>query len=255
MSPAPAMAAARELTHEDFELFAEARFGPADGKHRYWYGRGPVRDAQTGKTIYDFEYYDTVRHHIDPENPDRRFGIIRKLDLFRDKDTGKVLETFGGKPVKSWTFPYQLLELEYEDGKVVLTASQGSGEFLRTHVFTESNISRFGDFAHITIPAFFMTRRPEIPDEVAAHTMTSFFLIYEGDREAVPRYQWGQAGVSPLAPWAGGDGRKMSYMFMTGARHEEYAELPQGLRSVIESQYPQFREPPKDLEEVRALQR
>jgi hypothetical protein len=248
-------APAGELTHKDFELFANSRFGPPDGKARYWYGTGPVRDPQTGQTIYEFEYYDTVRHYIDPENPNRRYGIVRKLDLFRDSETGKLLETFNGKPVKSWVFPYQLLELEYKDGKVMLTASQGSGEFLRTHVFKESNIERYGDFAHITIPGFFLTRRPEIPDEVSTHTMTSHFIVYEGKADVSPRDQWGQAGVSPLAPWAGGDGKKLAYMFMSGARYEEYAELPQTVRDVIDAKYPEFREPAKDLEEVRALQR
>jgi len=248
-------AAAAELTQKDFEMFAESRFGPADGKARYWYGKGPVRDPQTGKAIYVFEYYDTVRHVIDPKNPNRRFGIVRKLDLFRDKDTNEVLKTFNGKPVQSWVFPYQLLELEYKDGKVMLTVSQGAGEFLRTHKFPESSIDRYGNFAHVTFPGFFTTRRPEIPDQVSSHTMTSLFITCEANCSATPRYQWNQSGVSPLAPWAGGDGQKLGYMSMSGARFENYSELPQEVRSVIDAQYPDFREPAKDLDEVKALQR
>ncbi len=248
-------ASAGDLTQKDFEMFADLRFGPPDGKPRYWYGKGPVRDPQTGKTIYVFEYYDTVRHYIDPKNPNHRFGIVRKLDLFRDKDTGKLLETFNGQPVKSWIFPYQLLELEYKDGKVMLSASQGAGEFLRTHHFPESSIDRYGNFAHVTFPGFFMTRRPEIPDEVSTHTMTSLFITCESNCKATPRHQWNQSGISPLAPWAGGDGKKLAYMSMSGARFEKYSQLPQDLRSVIDTKYPEFREPAKDLEEVRALQR
>jgi hypothetical protein len=44
-------------------------------------------------------------------------------------------------------------------------------------------------------------------------------------------------------------------MFVYGARYEEYAQLPQSLRDVIDTKYPAFREPAKDLAEVRALQR
>ncbi|MBV6415926.1 MAG: hypothetical protein CMLOHMNK_00449 [Steroidobacteraceae bacterium] len=247
-------ASAGELTQKDFEKFAESRFGPPDGKARYWYGKGPVRDPQTGKTIYVFEYYDTVRHVVDPKNRNKRYGIVRKLDLFRDKDTNEVLETFNGNPVKQWTFPYQLLELEYKDGKVMLTVSQGAGEFLRTHKFPESSIDRYGDFVHVTFPGFFMTRRPEIPDEVSSHTMTSLFITCVKKCNSTP-YQWNQSGVSPLAPWAGGDGKKLGYMSMSGARFEKYSQLPQELRQVIDKQYPEFREPAKDLDEVRALQR
>lgn len=249
--PAPA----GEITQKDFELWADSRFGPPDGKPRFWYGKGPMRDVETGETLYTFEYYDTIRHYIDPANPNRRFGIARKLDLFRDKNTNQVLQTFNGKPVKSWVFPYQLLEMEYKDGAIMLTATQGSGEFLRVHRFPQTSIERYGQFAHITIPGYFKVTRPEIPDSVQTHTMTSNFIICEGACGSSPRHQWMQAGISPLAPWAGGDGRKMAYMFMSGARFENYSDLPQQLRSVIEAQYPQWREPPRDLEEIKAIQR
>jgi hypothetical protein len=247
-------AAAAEFTQKDFEKFAESRFGPPDGKARYWYGKGPVRDTQTGETIYVFEYYDTVRHIVDPKNPNKRYGIVRKLDLFRDKDTNEVLETFQGRPVKVWEFPYQLLELEYKDGKVMLTVSQGAGEFLRTHKFPHSSVERFGDFVHFTFPGFFTTRRPEIPDQVSSHTMTSLFITCERNCNSTP-YQWNQSGVSPLAPWAGGDGVKLGYMSMSGARFENYTDLPKELRDVLDKRYPTYREPAKDLDEVRALQR
>lgn len=248
-------APAGDLTRKDFELFADSRFGPPDGKARYWYGKGPVRDPQTGQALYDFEYYDTVRHYIDPGNPNRRFGIVRKIDQFRDSKTGEVLESFNGKPVRAWLYPYQLLELEYKDGKMLLTISQGSGEFLRSHVFGESAIERHGEFAHITIPGFFTARRVEAPDQVSTYTMTSHFIVYEGKAEVSPRDQWELASVSPLESWAGGDGSKLAYMFVYGARYEEYAQLPQSLRDVIDTKYPAFREPAKDLAEVRALQR
>jgi len=241
------------LTQKDFEMFADARFGPPDGKARYWHGKGPIRDPETGKTIYVFEYYDTVRHIVDPKNPNKRYGIVRKLDLFRDKDTGEVLETFEGRPVKPWVFPYQLMELEFKDGKVMLTVSQGAGEFLRTHKFPHSDIKRHGDFAHVTFQGFYRTRRPEIPDRVSTTTMSSLFMICGGNCSAAP--QWNQSGVSTLAPWAGGDGTKLAYMHISGARFETYEELPQNLRAVIDKQFPEFRQPAKDLEEVRALQR
>ncbi len=247
-------ASAADLTQKDFEMFAETRFGPPDGKPRYWYGKGPVRDANTGKTIYIFEYYDTVRHVIDPRNPNKRYGIVRKLDLFRDKDTNEVLKTFHGNPVKQWTFPYQLLELEYKDGKVMLTVTQGAGEWVRTHTFPDSNIERYGDFAHVTFQGFFTTRRPEVPDRVVASTMTSMFATCEKNCTG-SRYVWNQSGVSPVPPWAAVDGAELRFSSMSGTRFENYSDLPKELRDVIDTQYPEYREPAKDLDEVRALQR
>lgn len=244
-----------ELTQKDFEMFADARFGPPDGKARYWHGQGPIRDPQTGKTIYVFEYYDTVRHLIDPQNPNKRYGIVRKLDLFRDKDTGALLETFEGRPVKPWVFPYQLMELELKDGKVLLTVTQGAGEFLRTHKFPQSNIERLGNVAHVTFRGFYSTRRPEIPDRVSTTTMSSLFMICAANCAADAAPQWNQSGVSPLAPWAGGDGTKLAYMHISGARFETYDELPQRVRAVVDKQFPEWRQPAKDLDEVRALQR
>jgi len=248
-------ASAGELTQKDFEMFAEARFGPPDGKARYWYRHGPVRDLQTGETLYVFEYYDTVRHIVDPKNPNKRYGIVRKLDLFRDKDTNAVIETMNGQPVKLWTFPYQLLELEYKDGKVMLTVSQGSGEFLRTHKFMESSIERHGNFAHISFPGFYTTRRAELPDHVSKQSTMSLFMICEKNCDAKTRYQWNQSDVGPLAPWATTESGRLGYRSTSGARFESYSELPEQLRVVIDKQYPEFREPAKDLDEVRALQR
>lgn len=251
----PCQAPAGELSRKDFELFAISRFGPPDGKVRYWYGKGPVRDPQTGQALYEFEYYDAVRHLVDPHNPDRRYGIVRKLDLFRDIQTGELLETFNGKPVQSWRYPYQLLILEYKDGKVSLKISQGSGEFLRSYDFNEIGIERYGDYAHVTVPGYFVARKPELPDEVSTYTMTSHFIIHEGKADVSPRHQWELTSINPLAPWAGGDGKKLSYMFISGVRFEEYSELPERLRELIDTKYPDYREPAKDLEAVRALQR
>lgn len=252
---AAATAWSGDLTQKDFEAFAEARFGPPDGKARYWYGKGPIRDPQTGKTIYVFEYYDSVRHLIDPNNPNKRYGIVRKVDLFRDKDTGEVLETFEGRPVKPWVFPYQLMELEYKDGKVLLTVTQGAGEFLRTHKFPYSSVERHGDVAHVTFYSFYQTRRAEIPDSVSSTTMSTLFMICEANCNANPSRQWNQSGVSTLAPWAGGDGTKLAYMHISGGRFETYEELPASLRAVLDKQFPEWRQPAKDLDEVRALQR
>ncbi len=253
LSGVPAFA--DELTQKDFELFAEARFGPADGKARYWYRHGPVRDIKTGQTLYLFEYYDTVRHIIDPKNPNKRYGIVRKLDVFRDKDTNAVLESMNGQPVKLWTFPYQLLELEYKDGKVFLTVSQGSGEFLRTHTFNDGSVERYGDFAHFSFPGFYTTRRAELPDHVTAQSTMSVFSICEKNCTAVTRYQWNQSDVGPLAPWATTEPGRLGFRSTSGARFETYAELPEQLRAFIDRHYPDFREPAKDLDEVRALQR
>jgi hypothetical protein len=252
---AAAPAQADELTHKDFEEWANARFGPPDGTPRYWHATGPVRDAASGETLYVFEYYDTIRQIVDPANPNRRVGIARKLDLWRDKSTGELLETFNGKPVQQLPYPYQLFELEYKDGAMEMTVTQGSGAHIRSHRITQTSVERFGKFAHFSTLGHFSLRRPETPGSpLESHTMTSLFIVCEAECGASPRYQWVQSGTSPLFPWAGGDGRKSSFMLMSGARFETYAELPQSLRTVIETKYPQWREPARNMEEVHALQ-
>lgn len=244
-----------ELTIEDLKLFANTRFGPADGKTRYWYGTGPVRNLETGNVLYTFEYYDAVRHVIDPENPNRRIGIVRKLDLFRDKDTNELLRSFNGNPVKSAIYPYQLFELELKDGAIELRATQGSGNFVRTHTFTEMRIDQFGNSSHISIPAHFNTTSAELPGFVQSYAMTAMYITCQGDCGAEPHNQWAQSDVFPTLPWAGGDGKKLSYMFMTGARFDDFSDLPAHLKNMIDKDYPEWRHPAKNLKEVEQLQR
>lgn len=244
-----------EVTIEDVELFADTRFGPADGKTRYWYGAGPVRDLETGEALYTFEYYDAVRHVADPENPHRHIGIVRKLDLFRDKDTNELLGSFNGNPVKHAIYPYQLFEIELRDGAIELSATQGSGNFVRTHTFKEMRIDRFGSALHISIPAHFSATTLELPDFVQSYAMTALYITCQKDCGAEPRNQWVQSDVFPMLPWAGGDGKKLSYMLMSGARFDDFSGLPAHLRSMIDKDYPEWRHPARNLEEIERLQR
>lgn len=245
-----------EFTQKDFELFANARLGPPDGKPRFWYQTGLFRDVESGETLYVFEYYDTIQQYVDPANPNHRIGIARKLDLIRDKNTGALLETLNGKPVPQAIFPYQLIDMEYKDGAVTLNITQGSGPSLRTHTFTQTRIDHYGPCAHVSIPAHFSVKNSGMPG-VAPYSMTmsSHFAMCDEKKAATPRIHWMQGGVVPVPSWAGGDGRKMAYMSITGYRFDNYSELPQRLRSVIEKDYPAWREPPPDLEEVKAMQR
>ena len=97
--------------------------------------------------------------------------------------------------------------------------------------------------------------RAEIPDAVQAFTMSSLFVVCERNCSGSPQVDWVQAGVNPAPPWADSAGQGLLYMFMSGARFEQYADLPQSVRTVIDAQYPEWRQPAKDLAEIEALQR
>lgn len=244
------------FTRQDFEAWADARFGPPDGTARYWYAAAPVRDADSGKTLYVWEYYDAVRQIVDPGNPQRRIGIARKLDLWRDKDTHALLERFDGAAVPQMPYPYQLFEMEYENGAVALTISQGRGEHLRSYRFTETSVEHLGQIVQFTVLSHFASRRPEVPGApLEPHTMASTFIVCERDCGTAPRHRWVHSDVSPVFPWAGGDGRRMAVQLLIGTRFDSYDELPLSIRSAIESRYPEYRNPPRDLAEVRDLQR
>lgn len=240
------------LTRADMELLANARFGPADGKARYWYATGPVRDADTGETESIFAYYDTTRHIVDPKNPNRHYALISKLDFWRDRDTYKLIDN------NAWLFPYQLMILEYKDGKVHFTVTQGKGESLRAHEFPNMYVQRFGNKEHgqyavISLSGFFKVRnRPELPGTVATNVMSSNFVIREdGDPAATPILIQSSTGTS--VPPDGGRISKTSNSSVF-ARYDNFTDLPEDLQEVINSKYPAWRNPPKDLAAVRAMQ-
>lgn len=246
------------MDEEAYDAWIETRLGPADGSPIYWWGSGLVSDAETGEPLYIFEYYDTTHQITHPDYPNKQIGLTRKFDAFRDKDTHEILKTFEGREMKTLLYPYQMLEYELVDGKVLSAVTQGSGKHLRTHR-SEGGIytKRVGDFWHFEVHAQFSVARPEYPGTRDTAAGNWLFITRADDTTTTPIHHWAVTSVGwreSIDGSAQTEPRRLRLTHYDGGGFADYEELPQHVREFIEAELPAWKEPPRDIEEVREIQ-
>ncbi len=235
---------ANGFTEEIFETFVDSNMG-LDGSPVYYYSTGTMREFPGGRLLAHIEGVDMARLlHRDEDGTVHK--AARKMYILRDPESGDVIDTIDGQPNDRYFYPYQYMTFRLVDDRLKGTSTQGAGERVFTvDIGANFQARKVGDTTVFTAPNF-----RALPDGTGSFEMYEFWVP--------PR----SAEIQPpatltltLVNWHPlGEGKPV-YTHRTTWRVDEFAELPERLRSYIKEKAPLYREPPKDMAEIMRLQR
>ena len=230
---------------ELFEVFLSARVGTGDPV--YWYSIGEVYSYPDGTLRARLEGFDTARLVRDPDQKHTAYQLSRKTFVYRDPVTDEIFREVDGKPATHIKYPYQYITYRLDGDKMVTLVEQGSGAQLRKFgPSSEIAARRLGDVAIFSAPLFLNFDTPR--DKYEAFEHYDFFI--QPDGAAQPnQLSWIRYGDLP--PFLG-PGRTIIHL--VSWRVDSFDELPETIKAWVKSDAQLWRQPPKDLEEIRALQ-
>lgn len=242
----PAAAMAEGFDRQSFDLWIDARVGT--GEPVYWYSTGTVRAFPSGELLFHMEGFDTARAHWPDAEAPLAHQYNRKIYVFRDVETGAILETFDGQPVEPIAYDYQFITYELDGDGLRTLVEQGRGDGVRKIEGGSMAHRVVGDTHVFSAPVFLDFPLPGGAGRYEAWENYDFFI--QPDSVSEP-HQLSWARVGPLPRWAGGG---ESVMHLVTWRLERFEDIPEDLRSWIKAEAPLWQEPPKDLAEIRSLQ-
>ncbi|MEC7804614.1 MAG: twin-arginine translocation signal domain-containing protein [Pseudomonadota bacterium] len=236
-------------TPKDFERFIEMRLG--SGEPVYWYAIGDSTTFPDGNMFMRTEGYDTGRLHSFDRDKNEAIGMTRKLIVMRDPTSGELLTGPDGEPAWVSDFTYQLFTMRLEDGFLTYESEQGSGETFNKAYggLNRSEIQRFDGMTVFTTPVNY-----QIPPGAMSPTPEPVWETYdfiERSHHGGVKYNCLWAGSFPLPPFMGGGRASMHAYFK---RYDRFRELPASIRDFVEEHAQLWKEPPRNIEEIRELQ-
>jgi len=239
----PVSAGANGFTPEIFETFVDSNMG-LDGSPVYYYSTGTVREFPGGRLLANIEGVDMARL-LRRDEDGTVHKAARKMYILRDPESGEVIDTIAGKPDTRYFYPYQYMTFRLDGDRLKGTSTQGAGDQVRTvDIGANFQARKVGDTTVFSAPNF-----RALPDGTGSFEMYEFWVP--------PR----SAGIEPpatltltLVNWHPiGEGKPV-YTHRTTWRVDDFAELPESLRSYIAERAPLYREPPRDMAEIERLQ-
>jgi hypothetical protein len=247
-TPAPAWTGRTPFDRESFHQFITMRVGA--GAPVYWYNVGEVYTYPEGKLVLRIEGCDTGRVAFPRDAPDTAWQLSRKYYVYRHPATNTVLKEYNGKPVPPIAYPYQFLTFRLDQGRVLTSVEQGAGAALvRIGPVDTFILRRLGEMLVVSAPLFLNRETPR--GRYEAYENYDFFLRPSGTT-AAERYQMAWNRFADLPAFLG-PGRAM--LQMIGWRVDAFDDLPATVRECIVNDAPLWKAPPKDLDEIRQLQK
>ena len=242
----PLAVTANGFDRETFRAWVDMRTG-GDGEAVYWYAVGEVYDYPSGELLMTVEGIDTARTLWDEADANTAYQLSRKTFVYRDAETGEVLREYAGQPVQQIEYPYQFITYQLQADRLQTFVEQGAGKMKQRIGPGEDIRARsVGDGILFSAPLFLDM---EIPGAGRYQAFEHYDFMVEPGSDAAPQCSWVRYGDLP--PWAGGG---PSIMHMVTWRIDNYADLPESMRSYLESDARLWMEPPRDLAEIRQLQ-
>ncbi len=232
-----------------FDVFVEARAGRG-GTPVYWYSFGEVYSYPEGRLLLKIEGFDTGRLVRDEREKNVAYQLSRKIFLYEDPVSGKILKEYEGRPVAHIQYPYQYITYRLEGDRLVTFVEQGSGDRLQKIGPGDKFIARrLGETIVYSAPLFLAMDTPA--GRYEAYENYDFF-IRPGAAATRDRCQlsWVRYGDRPRFVGPG-----KAIIQMVAYRLERFDDLPPAVREYVLREAPLWKEPPRDLEEIRRLQK
>jgi hypothetical protein len=246
MVPGFAMAAGGGFDEELFEVFLKARVGT--GEPVYWYSIGEVYSYPDGALLARMEGFDTARLLRDESDPKTAYQLSRKTFVYRDPVTNEIFREVDGAPATHIKYPYQYITYKLEGDKLVTLVEQGSGAQIRKMgPSDEIAARRLGEVAVFSAPLFLNFETPRGKYEAFEHY--DFFIQPDGSSQPT-QLSWLRYGDRP--PFLG-PGKAIIHL--VSWRVDSFDKLPATIREWVKTDAQLWREPPKDMDEIKELQK
>jgi hypothetical protein len=243
----PLVAAGPGFDKAAFQQFVTLRAGT--GTPVYWYALGEVYSYPEGRRLLIIEGSDTARMLTSPE-PDTAIQLSRKVFVYRDPATGEILKEWEGRPVTRIAYPYQFITYKLVGEKLTTFVEQGAGASLQKIGPGENFLlRRLGPSLVFSAPLFLNMETPRGKYEAYENYD---FVYHPGEKDPRAAHQliWNRFGDLPAFI-----GKGKAIIQMVGWRVDRFEDLPASIRDYIKTDAPLWMAPPKDLNEIRELQK
>ena len=243
----PVSAQREGFTPQLFNQFIEMRAGT--GEPVYWYCYGELYAYPTGKLLAKVEGIDAARQVKAERTPTSALQISRKIFVYRDPQTSAILREVNGQAVKHIVYPYQHLTYRLNGPQVTVLVEQGvAPRVQKIEGSTPITARQLDGLTIFSAPLFLNIESPR--GKYEAYENYDFLL--QPQKTSAPQYQlsWNRYGDQPAVF---GPGRSM--IQLVAYRVNRYEQLPATIRSFIDQEAPLWKLPPRDVEEIRRLQK
>ncbi len=245
--PGAAMADGGGFDRDIFDRWVTARAGT--GEPVYWYSEGDVKAYPSGEVLVRMEGFDAARLHRPDPDSDTAYQLSRKIYVFRDPKTNEILRTFNGAPVQVVKFPYQYMTYTLDGDRLITWVEQGAGEsYLKIGPGTDIRARQLGETLVFTAPLYLTV---EGPPSVSRSIFENYDFFIQPEAED-PREQYQLSWLRYGDRGGFSDGPTITHM--VSWRVDSFDELPESIASFVREEAPLWLEPPRDVEEIRALQ-
>lgn len=232
---------------DSFRQFVTLRAGT--GAPVYWYALGEVYSYPDGKRLLLIEGSDTARM-VPSADPDTAIQLSRKVFVYRDPVTKAIVKEWEGRPVTGIAYPYQFITYKLVGDKLTTFVEQGTGVNLQKIGPGENFLlRRLGTSTVFSAPLFLNLDTPRGRYEAYENYD---FVFHPGEADPAAKHQliWNRFGDLPAFI-----GKGKAIIQMVGWRVDRFDDLPASIRDYIRTDAPLWMAPPKDLAEIRELQK
>ena len=235
---------------EVLKAWVDGRAGTGEPVH--WVADGGVYEYPSGKKLFGMIGFDSSTVIWPDELGEEIIHLTRKTFAYTDAETGEVLTEYNGQPVTPIAYPYQMISYRLENDRIYGDVEQGVGERVQT-IKSEDGIPfrQMGE-SYIFNASVFLDFPLPTGKQYQAWENYDFFFHPEGSVDEPHQMAWERYGALP--PWAGMAGTK-SIIQLHSWRVESHDEFPEKLLAWAKKDKPEWLNPPKDIAEVRAIQK
>ncbi len=229
------------------KTWVDARAGTGAPVH--WVADGFVYEYPSGKKLFGMIGFDSSII-IWPDEADGQIThLTRKTFAYTDLETGEVLKEYNGNEVKSIAYPYQMITYRLEDEKIYGDVEQGVEDRVQIIKAEDGIPYRQMGSGYIYNAAVFLDFPLPTGKQYQAWENYDFFIQPEGSVDEPHQMAWQRYGSLPA--WAGGG---QAIIRLHSWRVESHDEFPPKLLAWAKAEKPNWLNPPKDIDEIRALQ-